>query len=115
MTGTSINPLLRAAYLSKAGYDITLLVPWLEEEQQSILFPGDLTFNRSALQEQYIRWWLETRGNVEAPNLRATCAKSRTLLETRARVTCRCSRLLPRSLLPPAPCSLLFPTPTRAL
>ena len=74
MTGTSINPLLRAAYLSKAGYDITLVVPWLRPEQQKGLFPsgpdGPLTFAKPREQEQYIRWWLENRGNIEAPDLR---------------------------------------------
>jgi glycosyltransferase involved in cell wall biosynthesis len=74
MTGTSINPLLRAAYLSKSGYDITLVLPWISPEQQAELFPkgpdGPLTFERPALQDQYIRWWLENRGNVEAPDLR---------------------------------------------
>ena len=38
-TGTSINPLLRAAYLSRAGYNVTLLLPWLELEDQKTLFP----------------------------------------------------------------------------
>ena len=38
MTGTSINPLLRAAYLAKerpAG-KIHLMVPWLEKEEQAV-------------------------------------------------------------------------------
>ena len=34
MAGTSINPLLRAAYLSKAGYEITLMLPWLPPHEQ---------------------------------------------------------------------------------
>jgi len=70
MTGTSINPLLRAAYLSKAGYNVTLMVPWLDLDDQAILFPGNLTFERPDLQEQYIRWWCENRASVKASNLR---------------------------------------------
>lgn len=70
MTGTSINPLLRAAYLSKAGYNVSLVVPWLKIEQQPIVFPGGLTFERPAQQEQYVRWWCENRASVVCPNLR---------------------------------------------
>ena len=70
MTGTSINPLLRAAYLSKSGYNVTLMVPWLSLEQQPIVFPEGLTFDRPALQEQYLRWWCENRASVSCPNLR---------------------------------------------
>lgn len=42
MTGTSINPLLRAAYLAKdrpAG-KIHLMVPWLEKEEQAVSYPA---------------------------------------------------------------------------
>ena len=34
MTGTSINPLLRAAHLVLKGYNTTLLLPWLEAGDQ---------------------------------------------------------------------------------
>jgi len=70
MTGTSINPLLRAAYLSKAGYDVTLLLPWIPVAQQKDLFPQGLSFDKQSAQEQYVRWWCENRANVEAAQLK---------------------------------------------
>jgi len=70
MTGTSVNPLLRAAHLSKKGYNVTLLLPWLTPDEQQALFPAGLVFNRSVTQEQYSRWWLQNRANLPAPDLR---------------------------------------------
>ena len=65
MTGTSINPLLRAAHLARAGYDVALYVPWLASPaDQERLFPAGLRFERPAQQEVYMRWWLENRANV---------------------------------------------------
>ena len=65
MTGTSINPLLRAAYLAKAGYDVTIYMPWLADPvDQEKLFPAGLRFERPVQQERYARWWLENRANV---------------------------------------------------
>jgi len=65
MTGTAVNPLLRAAYLSNKGYEVTLLLPWLPREQQEMLFPRGLIFERPSEQEQYSRWWLANRANVQ--------------------------------------------------
>ena len=44
MTGTSVNPLLRAAYLESALKDavIQLLVPWVSAAEQDKLFPDSL-------------------------------------------------------------------------
>ena len=70
MTGTSINPLLRAAHLSAKEYNVTLMLPWLSPAEQPTLFPQGLVFDRPAQQEAYARWWLRNRANLEAPRLR---------------------------------------------
>jgi len=70
MTGTSVNPLLRAAHLAAKGYNVSLLLPFLPPSEQTSLFPSGLVFERPAQQEQYSRWWLETRANMKVPQLR---------------------------------------------
>ena len=60
MTGTSINPLLRAAYLAKdrpAGR-ITLMVPFLDKVDQEVAFPPNIRFDFPSQQEQFVRDWL---------------------------------------------------------
>lgn len=62
MTGTSVNPLLRAAYLGREGKrDVTLVVPWLAKTDQQQLFPHRMTFERPEDQERYIREWVDKR------------------------------------------------------
>ena len=58
MTGTSVNPLLRAAHLVERGYSVSLVLPWLTPEQQPKLFPSGVTFDSQPQQEQWIRDWL---------------------------------------------------------
>jgi digalactosyldiacylglycerol synthase len=61
MTGTSINPLLRAAYLAKerpAG-KITLVVPWLESSDQEICYPANIRFSHPDEQRAYVKKWLQ--------------------------------------------------------
>ena len=70
MTGTSINPLLRAAHLAKKGFAVNLVLPWVPPEQQEVIFPEGLRFEKPVQQEQYVRWWCENKGNIKVPNLK---------------------------------------------
>ena len=64
MTGTAVNPLLRAAHLAKAGKRVTLVVPWLHPLEQGIVFPHGLRFDSPAEQEEHIRAWLRARAGL---------------------------------------------------
>eukprot|EP00752_Nemacystus_decipiens_P001626 g1583.t1 len=60
MTGTAVNPLLRAAYLTR-GRDkgkITLGVPWLEQEDQDKVYPRGKRYETKEDQAAYVREWL---------------------------------------------------------
>lgn len=62
MTGTSVNPALRAIYLAKDGHDVTLVVPWLstEFEQSQVFSKGDFFKSRED-QAQYIKQWAKSQ------------------------------------------------------
>ncbi|CAI5504506.1 unnamed protein product [Closterium sp. Naga37s-1] len=63
MTGTAVNPLLRAAYLAALGksVEVTLLVPWLVRAEQALVYPRNMSFDSPAEQEAYMRKWLLER------------------------------------------------------
>jgi digalactosyldiacylglycerol synthase len=41
LTGTAVNPALRAAYLWQRGHDVTLLVPWIPRDDQKNIFQSE--------------------------------------------------------------------------
>jgi len=85
MTGTAVNPLLRAAYLNKMNrtaveqalgetstkrvFDmmgtVTIVVPWLiDEEDQLLLYGDNCFFNTPHDQEVYIRDWVRNSADL---------------------------------------------------
>ena len=69
MTGTAVNPLLRAAYLNagrkEAGGSVTLMLPWLERRQdQDAVYGAGKGFDSPEQQEEYVRTWLRETANL---------------------------------------------------
>lgn len=66
MTGTAVNPLLRALYLAKAGHTVTLVVPWLESpEDQRTVYPRGTSFTSREEQRRVITAW----GREQVPDV----------------------------------------------
>lgn len=74
MTGTAVNPLLRASYMTNgrtdAGGKVTLMLPWLElVEDRDKIYGKDRLFDSPDEQEDCIRKWLrEEAGLNQASN-----------------------------------------------
>jgi hypothetical protein len=65
-TGTAVNPFLRALYLTRGRpkHFVTLLIPWLEEEQFRIqLYGKEHTFRNMGEQEDWIRTYAKERAH----------------------------------------------------
>ena len=72
MTGTAVNPLLRAAYLAQQlgqQQTVTLVIPWLTKAEQGLVFPQGLTFDTPEQQEAYVRKWVTERVGFSPSNL----------------------------------------------
>jgi len=66
LTGTAVNPLLRAAYLAKdSTRKVTLVVPWLSKSDQAKVFPRDQLFDSPEDQETFIRDWAQKRTGLD--------------------------------------------------
>jgi digalactosyldiacylglycerol synthase len=68
MTGTAVNPTLRAAFLARHPSTggapppaVTLAIPWLPPADQAALFPAATTFATPAHQAAAIRAWVAAR------------------------------------------------------
>ncbi|KAF6155353.1 hypothetical protein GIB67_019879 [Kingdonia uniflora] len=62
MTGTAVNPLFRAAYLTKDGEcKVTLVIPWLSLKDQELVYPNKITFISPLEHETYLRRWFEEK------------------------------------------------------
>lgn len=67
MTGTAVNPLLRAAYLARDGTrEVTLMIPWLAKADQRIVFPNNITFDQPEQQEAFVRDWVQHRTGFQS-------------------------------------------------
>lgn len=81
LTGTAVNPLLRAALLTRnrAPGSVTLMIPFLElEEDQRRVFPRNVTFSSHAEQCSAVKEWLENAGlSEEASRLRVVLYPAR--------------------------------------
>ncbi|KAG5187025.1 hypothetical protein JKP88DRAFT_353820 [Tribonema minus] len=64
MTGTSVNPLLRAAFLARGRPKgkVTLVVPWLDVEDQAKVYPNGKRFETEQQQDEYVHQWLDEAG-----------------------------------------------------
>lgn len=70
MTGTAVNPLLRAAYLTQgrleAGGKVTLMLPWLERvADRDKIYGKERAFDTADEQELFIRNWLRDKANLK--------------------------------------------------
>ena len=70
MTGTGVNPLLRAAYMTQgrdeAGGKVTLMLPWLElEKDRDNIYGKEREFDTSEGQEKWIRTWLSDKAELK--------------------------------------------------
>lgn len=69
LTGTAVNPLLRALALARMGKPVVLVLPWLEEDDQPNVFGKGVSFSSTAEQEKVIEKWCKERAKVDISSL----------------------------------------------
>ena len=74
MTGTAVNPLLRAASLTngrkKAGGAVTLMLPWLERVgDRDKVYGKSRSFDTPKDQEQLVRDWLFNTADMKEASI----------------------------------------------
>lgn len=67
LTGTSVNPLLRALALAKTGRPVVLVLPWLPEAEQYHVFKQ--RFADTTEQEQAVFDWCRTNAQIDPAQL----------------------------------------------
>lgn len=61
LTGTAVNPALRAAYLALKGHRVTLLVPFLAPDEQHFIFAPGVSFASAEQQKRHVQRFLDER------------------------------------------------------
>lgn len=72
LTGTAVNPLLRALGLARGQKPVVLVLPWIEQDLQQNLFPGGQTFATPEEQELVILKWCKERAGTDVSKLPLT-------------------------------------------
>jgi len=81
LTGTAVNPALRAAYLWNLGIHCILLVPWVPNEDQKMIFAPGIYFDDPRQQLKAIQESIQHRVPFDLPEI-----KMMTQTETRRRL-----------------------------
>lgn len=78
--GTSMNPMLRAAHLAHgdATRKVLLVVPWVDLDQQTLIYPHGMSFETRELQAEYI-----LKGRDHKDTCHSTAADGRCCYEAR--------------------------------
>ena len=70
LTGTAVNPALRAAYLWNQGMQVTLLVPWVPDEDQKMIFAPGICFDDPSQQLKAIQEAIQHRVPFKLPEIK---------------------------------------------
>lgn len=62
MTGTAVNPILRAVYLARDKHKVALVIPWVRSQDSQRRIYGGKLFRSSEEQREFIVQWLSEQG-----------------------------------------------------